>query len=167
LILYRVINLLKTSIVIEDLGINLSAGGSINISADAHARSEDLRRLQRYLRIEIVYIRPLIQTSPIASAPVISSVPSSINQDNFAVLNTKMNDIITLLKKVIDAPTHTIIHTTQVREAMLSSCDGDPTFIPNSIIPLETETHINFQKSDISKDISRSRDSLKKLREKQ
>lgn len=179
--IYRITNLLNANLVIEDLGINLSAGESRNISADAHARSEDLRRQQKYLRIETIYlVPPPPGSSPVRPLPVVQApVPPSPN--DIAALHSRMNDVMSLLQRLTgDIPTG----LNGIREAVkgismpavipfrpgmehaheMTKVASDPMFIPSSIVPLGTEMHINPQTNEESKDVSHSIDMLKKLR---
>jgi hypothetical protein len=177
LTLYRITNLLSTNLIIEDLGITLSAGESRNISADAHARSESLRRQQKYLKIETMYVVPppsgsvpnpsphLAQAPPVIAPNDITALHARID-DMFALLNRLVGEIPNGIKEAVKGIPHPAVvpfrpgmeHAHEIQAA------SDPMFIPSSIVPSGTEMRINPQTDETHKDVSQSIDNLKKLR---
>lgn len=66
--LYKITNLLSTSVTVGDLGINLPAGGTANVRADAWGRSNDARDLEgkRWVRADKQFVpgRPPVPVHP-------------------------------------------------------------------------------------------------------
>lgn len=56
--LYKITNMLSTSVTVEDLGINLPAGGTCTVRADAWSRSNDARNLeaQRWVKADKQFV---------------------------------------------------------------------------------------------------------------
>ena len=171
--IYRVTNLLNTSLSIEDLGIILAAGGSTNISADAHARSEDLRRLQRYVRVDPIYI--CTSATPRRADPIFpppSSIPSPVPppSNDISALNAKIDSLVSMVQRLtgavenIPAPAVVPFRPGMEHAHEISVRGSDPMFIPSSIVPDGTEAHIKPHESEVSKDVSQARDALKKVR---
>jgi hypothetical protein len=73
--LYKITNLLSTSVTVEDLGIILPARGSCNVRADVWSGSNDGRDLEarRWIRADKQFVagRPPVATVPHRPAPVV------------------------------------------------------------------------------------------------
>jgi len=78
--LYKITNLLSTSLTVEDLGVLLPAKGSCTVRADSWTQSNDARELEskRWVRADKQYVQG---QPPPSIAPVRRSAPALVPQD--------------------------------------------------------------------------------------
>ena len=185
--LYRITNILNTSLTIEDLGLILAAGEHRLISADAYSRSEDIQRQSRYLKTHTICVantdtedkviarvgheRPIV-TFP--APPVKQDLSSAVVKDSAADiigLEKKIDGLYSLLNKLVSKSEVNVVQSASLNldESRSTSIPTnvlqDPMFIPKSIIPnakVSTET----VETHIDRDIGDSKKALKKARNK-
>jgi hypothetical protein len=176
MMLYKITNILNTSLTIEDLGLMLSAGESRRISADAYSKSEDIRRHSRFIKVDAIYAAgngSIIGTGlekPIVTAPIQKSNLSSvvISDSDPAKLEKKLDDIYAMLSTLMNQKTTVVVQQVQSKIDPVQQIQTlkEPIFIPSLIVPTNVEFSTQAVEQHIQKDISDSKDALKKLRKK-
>ena len=170
MMVYKITNRLNTSLTIEDLGFILSAGESRRISADAYARSEDIRRQANFIKIDTIYSMgegPIINKigleKPIITVPIPKTDIVPVNDP--AKLEKKLDDIHSMLSELMNQKTPAIIQQVQTQIEPVQNFK-EPMFIPNSIVPNNVEFSTQVSEQQVDKDIGNSKAALKKLRKK-
>jgi hypothetical protein len=174
LTLYRITNILNTSLTIEDLGLILSAGESRRITAEAYSRSEDIRRYSRFVRVDTIYVagqgpitnsgseKPIV-TGPIQKSNLVHTIVKDVAQDT-TYLEKKLDDIYSMLSTLMNRKTPEV-QQVQVLSKSVETLN-DPMFIPSSIVPAGVEFSTQASEQQVDKDIGNSTSALKKLRKK-
>jgi hypothetical protein len=193
MIVYRITNILSSSISIEDLGIRLDSGQSVIISADSHARSEDLRRNDRWIRSDTIHYpnnvkpptvhrkvltvqEPIRKNEPVDSGYVRSLKIESKLDDIQKMLSKMMNDNVNhateIKKKIDEVPTPAVVPyrpgmvQSHEYKQQFSSDSSVPMFIPSKVIPDIDISGTKTSNTEIDKDVESTLDALKKLRKK-
>lgn len=182
--LYRITNILNTSLTIEDLGLILSAGEFRLISSDAYSRSEDIQKQSRYLKINTICVANSDTENKIPSKishekPIVV-FPTSLTKQNLASavvndstsdlsgLEKKIDGLYSLLTELISKPQASIAHQiTSNSNNSIESIDTlqDPMFIPKSITP-DAKVSTETIETQIDRNIDDSKKALKKARNK-
>jgi len=160
---YKVMNLLPTSLRIDDLGVILQARGGNDglciINSDSHDRSVSLKELVRRKWVSVsphTHTQPNIQKQQI-TAPQVSPVDVSMLQNEIRAMNSRFDEVLAALKTV-PSSTHTVMNIPapsgysmheQYRDGPISHSD-DPIFIPSSIVPKEASVHISANEESSS-----------------
>ena len=170
---YRITNVLNTSLTIEDLGFILSAGESRRISAEAYSRSEDIKRQSRFIKVDTMYVannnhfmnsgseKPIV-TIPVPKNNLASAI---IGDSNPAKLEKKLDDIYSMLSTLMNQKASIPVQQVQPKTEPVQTLK-EPMFIPSSIVPINVEFSTQASEQHIEKDIEDSADSLRKLRKK-
>jgi len=190
---YRLINLLATSLRIEDLGVTLQARGGTDstcvVSADSYNRSSSLRE---HLRKRWVSVRPLNEgaqmpiwplSKPPTPAPAADPAPvpsPSFAADDSALraevrsLSSRLDEVLGLLRAGAgagagSAPSPSYAQTpSSQRRPDGSSVSSDPMFIPTRIVPSDADVHISVsEESSAGGNFDESLSALKRARKKQ
>ncbi len=82
--LYKIVNLLSTSVTVADLGILLQSGGSTTVRAEAWARSADGPDLEarRWIRVDKQFVagaRPPVPVHPRSAPPPPVAMPAPLD----------------------------------------------------------------------------------------
>lgn len=182
--LYRITNILNTSLTIEDLGLILAAGEQRLVSADAYSRSEDIQRQSRYLKTHVICVantdtedkiitrvsheRPIV-TFPAASVKQnLSSAVVNDSSADISGLEKKIDGLYSLLNKLVSKSEVVITQKTFVNPNISNESIGapeDPMFIPKSIVP-DAKLSTKATETQIDRDIGDSKSALKKARNK-
>lgn len=163
--MYRITNLLSTSLTIEDLGITLQSRGGQDgtciISSDSYERSLNLKDLlnRKFISAQI----HLIITSPspqIQKPPPVFPIPPTLTdvtslQDEIRAMNSRFDEVLSVLRtSQAQAQAHAESQSNIPRYVQIPadmrghvhdqvSQSSDPIFIPSSIVPKDANVHIN------------------------
>lgn len=192
MIVYRITNILLTSIKIEDLGLLLPSGKSVIISADSHSRSEDLRRNERWIKSDIIHIsnkvkppkvhqKVIIVPEPVRKPPTFScdsKIESQLNEIQkmlFQMMDASLAQTSEIKKKIEEVPNPAVVpfrpgmlhHHEYSQQSTTKPVYGDvPMFIPSTVVPDINISGTKTSDSEIDKDVDLTLDALKKLRKK-
>lgn len=185
---YKILNLLNTSVNIEDLGITLQSrggqDGSCVISSDSYVRSASLRDLlnKRILSAQPIYntitVRHVSSSAPQVpqNTPVSEDTQNDSNilslQNEIRAMNSRFDEILTVLRTA--PPTASPVYVQMPIQTAhpgqhdyTSSQPDDPIFIPSSIVPKGADVHISSnEESSPVEDFEDSLAALKAARKK-
>lgn len=175
----RISNMTSMSIVIEDIGVRLQptggGGSSATVRADMVAKSSDLKRHSRWLKIEEFDVVPAPQTPPpvlapqvptlprrgpplAAEAPAPAAAPSQEKDSELENLRKVVDDMrarqeefFSFLRSSIQAPMP--VPTTRVAETSIRvhppDFSEDPIMLPGKVMPESVEVSVQMREDEL------------------
>jgi len=166
----------NADLIIEDIGVRLSAGSSTTIDSKLLEISKDFRihPLKKFIKITKIMtmkapIWPFIPKLPAIDEKAKKkekeeTIPYQSDSNISNELLDKLNDTMNQILKHLQKPQHQQYILTKPLEVKdeISSNNEEPLFIPTRILPLEdTGARINIKSDEMSKSDKSSFDSSK------
>lgn len=174
---YKIINLITSSVSIDDIGVHLPGKGSYKIvNHDVFNSSKDFKLVKNLVKVEIVKestvpFWPFIKSVPIpASKTEQESKPVDTTQIELLKSVKKIEEVLNELLSRPSPPPPEIIaaHVAQIKPGSEVKIPSGPMFIPSKIRPTDVkEIDVDISSKDIRKDdIDNNVDLLKSMRTK-
>lgn len=188
MMLWRVTNLLSTSVSIEDLGITLQArggeDGSTSITDEAKRSSRSLSLLQNAKWVSVVLhnsspkmpmwpiskpppppaVFPSVAVAPPPALPVIAPPVMPVDPVMLETIRRLESTIAELASVIRSVPTSVAV-SVPGNPIVASIPNADPQFIPNNIVPTDVNVEINAKSKETeAPDFDQSASTLKGMR---